>query len=306
MYHSTVTFSPEQPQGMHNLFADREDLYPVRYIPDIVYAARGERKLHLQLMVPGYYRMKRETEKNTLCFPLVIYVQGSGWRKQDIYGNLPQLVDIARAGYVVASIEYRGSDEAKAPGFLLDIKTAVRFLKKEAGNYLIDKERIAIWGTSSGAHGAMLAALTNECRELNPEDYPEYDSKVQAVIDFYGPTELSQISDYPRAPFLMSLPAEQQSEAVLLGGTPKEKTELAEKLNPLRYIQPNRKIPPCLILHGDEDEFVPFNQSVRLYKALRDNEKQVFFYRVNGALHGDRLWSPQTIRLVIDFLRAYL
>jgi acetyl esterase/lipase len=203
-------------------------------------------------------------------------------------------------------VEYRGSDEALAPAYLLDIKTAVRFLKKEAAQYHIDANRVGIWGNSSGAHGSVLTALTNHVEVLAPAEYPEYDAAVQAVIDFYGPSDLSKICDYPRAPFLMALPPEQQSESVVLGGTPAEKHELAELLNPLNYIHPEEKIPPFLIMHGDEDGFVPFNQSVRLYEALRDNGKQVSFFKVKGGLHGDRMWNRKTIGIVLDFLNAYL
>lgn len=303
---ASVAPAMDAPEGMQEIFADRNDEYPVKYIPDVVYAKRGERELRLQMLIPSAYEINRVPEGRELRFPLVVFVQGSGWRRQDLYGNLPQVVDIARAGYVVASVEYRGSDEAPGPAYLLDIKTAVRFLKKEADRYHIDPERTAIWGNSSGAHGSILAALTCGVPELEPEDYPEQDENVQAVIDFYGPTDLMQIAGHPRAPFLMALPDEKQSESVMLGGTPAEKRELAELLNPVNYISREKNIPPFLILHGDEDEFVPFHQSVILYEALRNHGKQVSFYKVKGALHGNRMWNRKTVSLVREFLDAYV
>ena len=299
-YQSTVPAAADSPAGMQVLYADRNDPYVVSYLHDIPYVQRSGQTLRMQLLVPGLSPWPVGT-----AFPLVVYVQGSGWRKQDCHKHLPQLSEIARRGYVVASVEYRGSDIAIAPAFVQDVKTAIRFLRKNAGEYHIDTARIAVWGCSSGGQAACLVGLTDGIAAFDTEDYAEYPSTVNAVIDFYGVTDISRINEAPRHPHVAAMHPKETSEAMVLGGTADEKQELAQLINPIAYISEDKAAPPFLILHGDEDEVVPFRQSVLLYEALRQNGKQAALYKVQGAMHGVCFWTKPVLNVVANFLAAY-
>ena len=151
----------EQPEGTKTLYGDRNG-DTTSYIPDEVYCNRDGRDLHFQLLVPrmtdklNFHLMERngpvgfrpdKFEPNPL-FPLIVFIQGSAWMKQNCYTNLPRLARFARLGYAVASIEYRESTAAVWPAQLKDIKAAIRYLKANADIYGIDKNRVAIMGNS--------------------------------------------------------------------------------------------------------------------------------------------------------------
>jgi dipeptidyl aminopeptidase/acylaminoacyl peptidase len=87
---------------------------------------------------------------------------------------------------------------------------------------------------------------------------------------------------------------------------PPERRTLALANSPVTYIAAGRSIPPFLIVHGDEDAIVPFNQSVRLYEALRTSGHDAVFYRVKGGNHGWNFWSPELMQLVIEFFDRIL
>ena len=105
------------PEGMHVLYADRSEEYKVTYIKDVPYCERDGKTLTMQMLypeVPAGMMPGAPFADDSLKMPLVVYVQGSAWMKQNCYMNLPNLVDLARAGFVVASVEYRPS--LKHPG----------------------------------------------------------------------------------------------------------------------------------------------------------------------------------------------
>ena len=103
-YKKTVPGDPTILPGMHTILADRGQSYQVNYIKDVEYVQRDGKPLHLQLLLPGGLLPGMES---TLRYPLVVYVQGSAWGEQYVYGSLPQLVPLARAGFVVASVKHR-------------------------------------------------------------------------------------------------------------------------------------------------------------------------------------------------------
>lgn len=291
-----VTMRP----GMKVLYGERSDSR-VNYIKDVVYARRGERELHLQLLIPGLHAPELGYVGK---HPLVIHVQGSGWGKQNCYMALPNFYPLAYAGYVVASVEHRASDEAIFPAFLQDVKSAIRFLRANAKEYGIDPENIAIWGDSSGGHTAVMVGVTGDMEEFKTADYEEQSDAVSAVVDFYGPTDVTRINDVPRDPDIdLSRP---QPEDILFGGKVAECPEIAAPGNPLNYITKEKEIPPILIAHGDQDAVVPFHQSVLLYDKLTECCKVVDFYKVLAADHGFFLWTPEMIDLVIRFIGMYL
>jgi len=289
--------SPELPEGTKVIFGDRSNEYGVWYTRDIEYARPQPNgtPLYIQLLHPT-------PNASRMPFPLLIYIQGSAYFEQNCYCSLPLLTDIARAGYVIASVKHRSSDVAKSPAFLVDVKTAIRFLRKNAAEYNIDPNRFAIMGESSGGHISSMVGVSEDVADFETEEYGEYSSGVQAVVDIFGPSDITKFFDtIPRKE-----PFEDHPTARLIGGLPEDYPERAQQINPMKYLDENKTIPPFLILHGDSDGSVPFNQSVLLYEALRKHKKQVTFYKVLGAEHGRFLRSKTLMDIVIAFLGAYV
>jgi len=327
-----IPTSAESPPGMKTLYADRSGSHSVSYIPDIVYDTRAGLPLHLQMLYPSPQpmglMMKIMREQNPERFPpedkskkseatspppmpqtkhpLVVYVQGSAWGKQDCKRSLPNLVEIARQGYAIASVEYRPSNVAPWPGFLCDVKAAIRYLRQNAELFGIDPARIAVWGDSSGGHTALLVGSTGWTKEFDDGLCSDQSSAVSAAISFYGLSDISKINDVPRNPMYVNSPENMVPENILLRTNTAEHPEACAPANPINYIHKDKNYPPFLLLHGDEDDMVPFNQSVLMYNKLVETEKQVDFYKVKGAGHGRHFWTKEVLETVIQFLRAYV
>ena len=266
------------------------------------YVRREEGPLHLQLLLPDGLR---PGTRSTLRYPLVVYVQGSAWGEQDVYFSLPKLVPLAQAGFVVASVKHRASTVAKFPAFLQDVKSAIRFLRAHADTYCIDPSQVGIWGDSSGGHAAQMVGVTGDMGEFKTSDNGEISDAVQAVVDFYGPSDVTHINDAPRDP-QFTADKEHIPEDILFGGCVIDHPEIAQPGNPLNYMEKGKPLPPFLIVHGDEDPMVPFHQSVLTARKLQETGHTVEFVKVVGAGHGTFLWTPEVTDLVIRFFQAWL
>lgn len=288
--------------GMKTIMADFEDRHKVHYIPDVEYVKRGEEALHLQLLLPGGLFPGMNVSRK---YPLVVYVQGAAWQEQDMYHNLPQLVMLARKGYVIASVKHRPSTQAGFPAHLQDVKSAIRFLRAHAEEYYINSEAVAVWGDSSGGHTALMAGVTGDMEKFKTDDYTDFSDSVAAVVDFYGPTDVTKLNDAPRNPEFQKDP-EHSPESILFGGCIETHPELAAPGNPINYVSEDQELPPFLIVHGDHDAMVPFNQSVRMVQRLQNCHQMVEFYKVCGGEHGFYLWTDELIEIVDRFLKAYL
>ncbi len=181
-YPSDITYA----DGMRTLMGDAYGRGMATYVPDIEFASPAGRTLKMQLLRPA---LPWDLDKRAPA-PLIVFVQGSAWRYPNAYNELPQLASFAREGYVVASIEHRASDEVPFPACLIDVKSAIRFLRAHAAEYGIDPTRVAIWGTSSGGNLALLTAATENVADFEVGDNLNESSSVQAVIDFFGPSNL--------------------------------------------------------------------------------------------------------------------
>lgn len=290
-------FSPITTDGMKVIYGDRTDSFRATLIPDIVYVER-ERPLHLQLMK----LVSNEPQKK---YPLIVYVQGSGFRKQEYFKPIPQLAEFVHEGYVVASVEYRYSDEGGLfPAQVQDLKTAIRFLRAHAEEYQIDTARIALWGDSSGGHTVALSALSEGVEEFDMPEYAEQPSAVKCCVDFYGVFEFESMSE-TMTPELIEY-FEGDPIEKLFGGPLCEHENEVRRANLAGYVNSEKQLPPFLLVHGDEDAKVPFSQSVRFYNLLKENGHSVELYKVKGGGHGSRTWTPEVMKIVKEFLRAYL
>lgn len=276
----------------------------VQLIPDIEFSRIEETSLKLNLLV---YRNPMDAifnrEGNKERYPLIMYLQGSGWgwTKQDTFAFLPQLSEFAKQGYVVASVQYRGSGEAIFPAQIQDVKAAVRFLKANASKYNVDPEKVGVWGDSSGGHLALLLGLTEGIEEFTGgREHPEESSRVQAIVDWFGPTDLLSMSQYPS---IFDHDSPHSPESKLVGGAIQEHKEQARKASPSQYVHAGA--PPILMMHGDRDEVVPYEQSAQLFEALKREGNDVTLYRIAGAGH-NAFTQPHTLEVVKAFFQAHL
>ncbi len=205
--------------------------------------------------------------------PLVVYVHGGGFNGGDTrhaggFEDFPEaLAALAAQGYVVASVNYRLSGEARFPAALLDVKVAIRWLLAHAADRDIDTTRVAVWGAASGGQLAALAGLTCGVPALEPvgleRDAPPH--CVQAVIDWNGATDM-KAAEKPKAGFNPPVPSD---EGAFLGCEPAAcPPGLARQASPLSYISATS--PPFLIIHGGANTVVSPAQSQALLAALKE------------------------------------
>ena len=284
--------SPLAPEGMQTLTLDRTPTFD-HYRLYVPYAVKDGMVLHLHIILPP--------DTGAESYPLAVYVQGSGWMKQQLAHKLHGLSEFAARGFVVAIVEYRPSTVAPFPAQIKDAKTAVRFLRAHAEEYKADVNRMFMWGDSSGGHTTVMTAMTME-QALNDETG---ELGLKAFVDFYGPTDIYTMNDVPSAGDHLSADS---PEGWLIGHLPvKEHPELAAPVSPLGYISESREIRPLLIFHGDSDRIVPFCQSAALYEALKQAGKTVEFYKITGADHDEDVFmKPPVLDLVEAFVRRYL
>ncbi|MCY8493889.1 prolyl oligopeptidase family serine peptidase [Bacillus inaquosorum] len=276
----------------------------VQLIPDIEFSTVENTTLTLNLLVrrdPMDALFDKKGNQET--YPLIIYLQGCGWgwTKQDTYAFLPQLAEFAKEGYTVASVQYRGSGDAVFPAQLQDVKTAVRFLKANASAYNIDPQNIGVWGDSSGGHLALLLGLTEGLKEFDGNrEYAHVSSRVQAIADWFGPTDLLTMSRYPS---IFDHDSPHSPESKLIGGAIQEHKEKARKASPIEYV--HREAPPILIMHGDQDDVVPYEQSAEFYHALKKAGHDAIMYKIKEAGHSG-FTQHHTLNIVKDFFNCYL
>lgn len=261
----------------------------IRVLKDLQFANASGKPLLLDLYLP-------ESEKP---LPLIIMVHGGGWiegNKENCVIETIKAQDIAKKGFAIACIDYRLSNESKFPAQIYDVKAAIRWLRMNAGRYGYDPGRIGIWGISAGGHLAALAGTSGGVRELDGDIGVGGSSRVQAVVDWFGPTDFMDVAgdkvDMSRSDdHGYYLQDERHAASYLIGGQLMENPELVKMANPITYVTPDD--PPFLIIHGTEDGTVPVNQSRKLYLALKEAGVDAGYIEVEGAGHGFPVPGPQ-------------
>lgn len=292
--------SKELPEGVKEVRLNDTFGYHIEFFPCEEYIRRGEVPLHTAILVPVKGAPYEPQEE----YPLVVFVQGSGWQKQRLYQNLGDMVRVAEKGYAVALLEYRSSDLAPIPAQAEDVKTAIRFLRKNGKQYRLRTEKIALWGDSSGAHTALLAGITGNDEPDTPA-YGEYSAEVSCIVDWYGPVDMVEMC---KDPSVQDHSDPKGNFGMAIGGySALERPDLAEKANILRYLSEEKATPPILIMHGGRDHVVPFRQSCLLYEKLRELGKEVEMVKVLGAFHAfGGFHSVEAQDMVLSFIQKYI
>jgi len=285
----------------------------LKAINDVVFARRRLTtgkwlELSMDLQMPDSPRKR----------PLVIYVTGGGFVQAPKEAALNLRTYVAEAGFAVASIEYRTvRDGATYRDGIADVKSAVRYLRANAAKYGIDPKRIAVWGESAGAYLVAMAGVTNGNRSFDVGDDLDESSDVQAVVDKFGPSDISKLaSDFdPGARAADNQAGNPIAQYIAMApGTRLLDTRIASTAaNPLTYV--NAAVPAFLIFHGSRDRLISPSQTLVLHNALIAAGGHSVRYVLDGAGHGDLSflgdvesglpWSArQTMDLIVEFLKG--
>jgi len=254
------------------------------------------------------YRSQTGSTDNAL--PTIVYLHGGAW----MFGTRTGTPDLQRffadEGFIMVSIDYRLTPDIQFPSNLEDVRTSIRWLRKNAESLGIDADRIGLWGTSAGGHLASLAGLVPQGK-YEGEEHLDYSSKVACVLDAYGPTQLNMHDQHiaqekhkldtvipevdalpnPARQALMGglRPPPRESEnpespnSLLLGAVPSTVPERVKAANPITYV--HKDAPEFLIIHGLADDRVPHTQSVLLYEALANAGANVTLRLGHGLPH---------------------
>jgi acetyl esterase/lipase len=254
----------------------------VELLRNVAFGKGGDQVLRMHILRP------KPLPKEPM--PVLVYVNGSAWGRDNKDMAIGRLIATAQQGYFGATIQVRTSAEAIFPAQLEDCKCAVRFLRAKATDYHLDTDRIGIWGDSSGGHLAALVGTTAGIKEFEGEGgWPGLSSRVHAVcaycpaVDFLAPDWPERHNAGPNGAAFR-----------LLGGDPrKDKKELAKMASPLAYI--TRGCPPFFIVHGDKDTTVPYSQGERLLRALRRAGVEATLYTSKGGDHSSPHQHDKTV-----------
>lgn len=271
---------------------------------DIVYAVVDGSKLPLDLYIPEKAAAKGKT------LPVVVWLHGGGWKggSKGSGGIARGLVD---HGYALVDVEYRLSDEALFPAQVQDCKAAIRWIRANADKYGLDPDHIGAMGRSAGGHLVAFLGTSGDIKEFDTNSHAGYSSRVQAVVDCWGVSDLLQMDAHalPGGKYVHDSP--ESPEGRFIGGPIQEEPyrSLAVKANPITYIVKGQKLPPFLMVHGEVDMSVPVHQSKLLHAALQKVGAETTLHSVPNAGHGLKggdMDYDELCELAADFFDKHL
>jgi acetyl esterase/lipase len=263
---------------------------------NVLYSTAGGEKLYLDIAIPP----------GEGPFPCVVLFHGGAWtggsrkdlstgsKNKDGTTNPSWIEQLAEHGYVAASVGYRLAPKHKFPAMIEDARSSVRFLRAHAKTYKINPEKFGAIGFSAGAHLSLLLGLCDSQVGFDVGNHLDQSGRVQCVVDFFGPTDLSLYSTSPDIVEGWLVP--------VFGKECKTDPKVYEKASPLSYVC--KDAPPILILHGTIDVVVPIKHSDVLKKALTNAGCSVEMVTVSFAGHGG--WGDRDMRKARDATLKFL
>ena len=243
---------------------------------DIEYTRIGDQPLKLDLARP----------KAPGKYPGVICIHGGGWRAGNKSSHIALTRRLAKEGFVAITVQYRFAPKDRFPAQIDDVRCAVRWLRANAQQLQLDPERIGAIGFSAGGHlSLLLGVMEDKDRPATDACHGEQSSKVQAVVNYFGPADLR--SHYP-----------DMVRGILsdfLGGLPDEKPEEAKAASPITYIDGDDA--PILTFHGTEDKIVPYEQAELLSRVCKKAGLPHRLETLEGAGHG---WGGEQMVETLD------
>jgi acetyl esterase/lipase len=249
----------------------------VKLEADIPYAGTDNPRQRLNLLLP-------RTPKDDRPLPVIAHIHGGAWLGGDRTAGHGKLAGYVAGGeYAAVAIGYRLTGEATWPAQVHDCKAAIRWIRANAKKYNLDPDRIGVVGESAGGHLVAILGTSGGVRDLEGElgAHKDVSCRVQCVVDEFGPADIPAMQG---AGSRMDHDGPNSPEGKLVGGRVKDRKEVAIAASPITYVAPDN--PPFLIMHGNKDPIVPYNQSERFSAALKKAKVECYFVTVDGAGHG--------------------
>lgn len=228
-------------------------------------------------------------------WPVVMYVHGGSWMRGDKSEALMFANGMTAQGYLVVSINYRLYPPHQFPAMIEDVKCAVRSLRAHAREYNLDPKRVGAVGVSAGGHLVALLGTSDQSDGWDVGEYLDQSSRVQAVVAMAGVMDLSR--NFPNADI----------EAMKRIGFGEYNVVQA---SPISHVTADD--PPFLLIHGDHDELVPYEQSQLMYDRLQQVNVPAQLVIVKNARHSFTApegTTPSLLEInqsILDFLAKYL
>jgi len=259
----------------------------VSYVP-------GKKDLAHQLDV---YVPERGKDKPAL----ILFIHGGAWQVGD---KRPAPYEAClKRGYALASINYRMTGEAKFPACIQDCKAALRFLRANADKFGFDANRVGVWGVSAGGHLAALMGTSNGVKDLEgDEGNLTFASNVQVVCDWCGPTDLVTFDKQCGPENKLRTAFKVPPLPALIGGEAKDKPVEAKAASPVTYVTADD--PPFLIVQGDKDDLVPYQQAQELADILKKANVETEFVLLKNV--GHTVSSDEEMERLFGFFDKHL
>ncbi|MDB5295874.1 MAG: Alpha/beta hydrolase fold-3 domain protein [Phycisphaerales bacterium] len=264
----------------------------VEFLKNVVYGKGGDKDLVLNLARPKPSADGKAGGGKAGPLPCVVVLHGGGWAagSKDSHNDL--VVNLALRGYVAATVGYRFAPADPFPAQVHDVKCAVRYLRAHADQYNLDPTRLGAVGFSAGAHLSMMLGTTDKADGLEGEGgWPEPSSKVQAVVSFFGPTNLAAADLLPNTSPILNK---------FLGGTLAQKPDAYKQASPVTFVR--RDTAPMLLFQGTNDNLVNWKQAVEMTDALAKNGVDGRIELLLGEGHG---WQGPELKRTADATFAF-
>jgi acetyl esterase len=267
-------------------------------VKDIVYRRDGDKQRLARLYQPA----------GTGPFPAVLQVHGGAWNNKDRTDGQNTALDLAEAGIVVLAIDFRNAPEAPYPASLQDINYGIRWLKAHAGDFGSSAGQVGAYGTSSGGHQILLAAIRPDdprYRALPLAEAPDMDAKLAFVVSGWG--VLFPLERYKLA--------KAKGDAELVKGHDiffgNEETQI--EATPALIIERGEKVylPPALVFQGTQDQWTTVDLAHRFVDDYSKAGGSVDLLLLEGARHtflNEHPFEPNSVKALdtmIAFIKAH-
>lgn len=267
----------------------------LRTVPDIAYADTVNPRQTLDLILPKNPKADK--------LPIIVYIHGGAWRAGHKKGGHRQLQRFVSSGnYAGVTVAYRLSQEAVWPAQIHDCKAAIRWIRAHADDYGLNASKLAVWGTSAGGHLVSMLGTSADVDALEGTlgKHQDQSTRVTCVANYFGPSQLLTMDDHPSD---IVHNAADSPESQLIGGAIQNHQDKAKQASPITHVTADDA--PFLHVHGDQDNLVPYPQSVVLDKALDAKGVPSLLITMAKKKHG-RFNHPKLDQLLTDFFAHHL